>query len=174
MLLRSVIFLKAVGILILAICPIIFGISHSMTLKSTQNQIEKIIQLINWFITELNFNKSNLTTIIENCSSNEMFKNLNFLKKVKTNMHSLPFPNSWEKAVEEWECCLTTDDKKLLKSLSKILGAFDATSQISALKHAKAHFKESFKNAKTAYEQKSKLAKSLGILTGVAICIIFI
>lgn len=145
-----------------------------MKLKSNQNQIEKIIQLINWFITELKFNQSNLTTIIQTCCSNDFFKNLSFLPKIKNNMQTMPFPKSWENAIDNWECSINQNDKKLLKSLSKILGAFDAQSQITTLKHINARFEASFQTAKINYEKQSKLAKSLGILTGLAIYIILI
>lgn len=145
-----------------------------MSLKLNQNQIEKIIQLINWFINEIKFCQNSVQTIVENCCKQAQFKNLDFLKKVEQNMEKMPFPVAWEKAIGSWQCSLTYDDKNLLKSLAQILGAFDAKGQISALEHAKFRFEESFQNAKKQCEKKCNLSKSLGILTSLAIYIILI
>ena len=145
-----------------------------MSLKLNQMQIEKIVQLIEWFINEIKFCQSSVQAMVENCCNQKRFKSLEFLTQVKENMKKIPFPVAWENAVNSWQCCLNSDDKNLLKSLSQYIGAFDAQGQIAALKHTNSRFEESFQNSKTLYEKKGKLAKSLGILTSLAIYVFLI
>lgn len=145
-----------------------------MNLKLNQSQIEKIVQLIEWLINEIKFCQSSVQTMVENCCKQKRFKNLEFLKKVKENLKSMPFPVAWENAINTWQCSLNSDDKNLLKSLAQTLGAFDANGQIAALKHVNLRFEESFQNSKKMCEKNCKLAKSLGILTSLAIYIFLI
>ncbi len=145
-----------------------------MSLKLNKNQIEQIIQLINWLITEIKFCQNSTSEIVASCCKQSNFKNLSFLKTTEANLKTMPFPLAWENAIENWQCGLKRDDKNLLKSLSHVLGAFDATGQITALEHANMRFEQSFKNAEITCQKQSKMAQSLGILLGLAICIILI
>ncbi len=163
-----------IGTLLLSACPISIGFLKCQNLKQNQNKIEKIIELINWIITEIRYKKTEINLLFHNLSFEENFKNLEFLQNFKNIARSKPFPKAWEESIKTWNCTIPLKDKMLLKSLSNILGATDSKGQILALKHIKMRFKESLKTAQNLYTTKGKLAKSLGVLLSIAIIIIFI
>ena len=143
--------MKFLGATLLAICPIFFGFLKSKSLKQNQIKIEKIIELINRIITEIRFAKTNTYKIFKNLSLEENFNCLEFLKyfKEKNNLNQL-------------------------KTLASILGSTDSEGQILALNQLKTRFEESLKSAKKIYTSKGKISRSLGILLGFAIFIVFI
>ncbi len=166
--------MKVLGISLLALCPIIAGLIKSHNLKQNQILIEKIIELINWIIIEIKYKKTDIYDILTNLSLEENFKQLEFLQYFKNKSNSKPFPKAWKNAIESWNCSINRKEKNLLKSLSNILGTTDSNGQILSLKHVKLRFEESFKNAKNLYHKQGKLSRSLGVLLGIAILIIFI
>ncbi len=166
--------MKQLGTALLSICPVIIGLCNSKYLKINIQQIEKIIYLINWIITEIRYSKTDIKSMFYNISLNENFNNLEFLQYLKKYIEVEPFPKAWQLSIEEWNCHISTYDKELLKSLSNIIGASDSKGQILALKHIVARFEENLKLAQKNYSSKGKLSRSLGILIGAATFIIFI
>lgn len=166
--------MKIIGTLILSACPISIGLLKCQNLKQNQNKIEKIIELINWIITEIRYKKTEINLLFHNLSFEENFNNLEFLQNFKNISKLKPFPQTWEESIKKWDCSIPLKDKMLLQSLSNILGATDSKGQILALKHTKLKFEQSLKNAQNLYITKGKLAKSLGVLLSIAIIIIFI
>ena len=150
------------------------GISHCVNLKMNQKQIEKLIQLVNWIKTEIRYTQAEIYDIVNDLLSNNNFKSLSFLNDVKNNMNSMPFPTAWETAITNWNSSILKEDEELLSSMANILGASDSTGQISALDHIEKRFETSYEFAKNLCETKGKLCKSLGILMGLAVLVIFI
>lgn len=88
-------------------------------------------------------------------------------------MKNMVFPTAWEKSIIDWNSNISSDDKELLKSMSGILGASDSAGQIMALEHIEHRFKISLQSAIEIYNKKGKLCRSLGILIGLAVLVIF-
>ncbi len=166
--------MKTIGIFILASCPIIFALSNSISLNLNKKLLEKIVQLINWFIYEIKFCQTSLNELINNCCQQSFFKSLTFLTDVQEKMEFMAFPKAWETSIDKWQTVLNKHDVLNLKSLSNVLGAFDCDSQIAALKRICLQFEESLQNIKKTSETKSKLSKSLGLLTSLAIYVVLI
>ena len=166
--------MKFLGATLLAICPIFFGFLKSKSLKQNQIKIEKIIELINRIITEIRFAKTNTYKIFKNLSLEENFNCLEFLKYFKEKNNLKPFPKAFEESINSWDCSLKKDDLNQLKTLANILGSTDSEGQILALNQLKTRFEESLKSAKKIYTSKGKISRSLGILLGFAIFIVFI
>ena len=166
--------MKILGTTFLAICPILFGLLKSKNLKQNQIKIEKIIELINRIITEIRFAKTNTYKIFKNLSLEENFSCLEFLQYFKKSCNLKPFPKAFKESINNWECSLKKDDLNKLKALANVLGSTDSEGQILALNQAKKRFEESLKSAKKIYDSKGKISRSLGILLGIAIFVIFI
>lgn len=149
------------------------GLSYSIALKRNQTQINELIQLITWLKIDIRYNKSQLYDMFDRLCSSSKFNNLNFLKNLKCNMMNMPFPIAWKKSVVDWNSSISSDDKDLLKSMSDILGASDSSGQIMALEHIENRFKISLQSAREIYNKKGKLFRSLGILVGLAVFVIF-
>ena len=150
------------------------GILHYVNLKMSQKQIEKLIQLVNWFKTEIRYTQAEIYDIVRDLLSNNNFKSLSFLNDVKDNMNNMPFPTAWKTAITDWNSSILKEDEELLSSMANILGASDSTGQISALDHIEKRFEASYEAAKNLCQTKGKMYKSLGILIGLAVLVIFI
>ena len=149
------------------------GLTYSVALKRNQTQIDELIQLITWLKIDIRYNQSQLGDMVNRICSSSKFNNLNFLNNLKNNMMNMPFPNAWEKSISDWNSSISQDDKDLLKSMSSILGASDANGQIMALEHVEHRFKISLQSAREVYNKKGKLFRSLGILIGLAVFVVF-
>lgn len=166
--------MKILGIILIALCPIIIGFKKSSSLKQNKIKIEKIIELINWIISEIKFKKTEVSSMFLNISKNKNFKNLEFIQNLKENLKIYPFPEAWETSIKNWEEFPLKEEKEYLKSLSNVLGATDSQGQILNLKHTKFQFEESLKYATNTYVSKGKIFRSLGILLGIAVLIVLI
>ena len=149
------------------------GLTYSAALKRNQTQIDELIQMITLLKIDIRYNQSQLYDMFDRLYSNSKFNNLNFLNNLKNNMMDMPFPSAWEKSIVDWNCNISKDDKELLKSMSGILGASDSIGQIMALEHIEHRFKISLQLAREIYNKKGKLFRSLGILIGLAVFVIF-
>lgn len=88
----------------------------------------------------------------------------------------LPFPEAWEKSMQEQECkaMLKKEDVSLLSAFGQGLGASDIEGQIS---HCKLYFSmldEKYQNAKEEFEKKGKLYFMLGVLSGIGIALVLV
>ncbi len=149
------------------------GLTYSVALKRNQTQIDELIQLITWLKIDIRYNQSQLRDMVNRLYSSSKFNNLSFLNNLKNNMMNMPFPSAWEKSIVDWNSSISKDDKDLLKSMSGILGASDSNGQIMALEHVEHRFKISLKSAREVYNKKGKLFRSLGILIGLAVFVLF-
>ncbi len=149
------------------------GLTYSVALKRNQTQIDELIQLITWLKIDIRYNQSQLSDMFNRLYSSSKFNNLSFLNNLKNNMMDMPFPNAWEKSIADWNSNISKDDKELLKSMSGILGASDSIGQIMALEHVEHRFKISLQSAREIYNKKGKLFRSLGILIGLAVFVVF-
>ena len=143
-------------------------------LTTHQKQLEKIIDLINWFKAELNFNQSNLESMLFDASTNSNFKNLTFLNSLKTSIKSNPFPIAWNKSISNWQHCLNFDETNNLLKMSNVLGAYDSENQISALTTICEKFKISLNEINSQINSKGKISRQIGFLSGLAIFIFFL
>ena len=132
--------MKLIGSIILAICPIVVGFKQSNIFKKNITYIEKIIELINWFIGEIKYKRTEIKDMVETLCNKENFKNLEFLQNLKIEIKKKPFPIAWVNSVEKWECSISKDDKDLLKSFSNIIGAYDYEGQVTSLKYIRSDF----------------------------------
>ena len=151
----------------------LIGLTYSVALKRNQTQIDELIQLITWLKIDIRYNQSQLHDMFDRLYSSSKFNSLSFLNNLKNNMIDMPFPNAWEKAIIEWNSSISSDDKELLKSMSGILGASDSIGQIMALEHVEHRFKISLQSAREVCNKKGKLFRSLGILIGLAVFVVF-
>ena len=151
----------------------LIGLIYSVALKRNQVQINELIQFITWLKIDLRYNQSQLGDMFNRLCDSSKFNNLNFLNSLKENMKNMVFPSAWEKSIIDWNSSISSDDKELLKSMSGILGASDSTGQIMALEHIEHRFKISLQSAIEVYNRQGKLFRSLGILIGLAVLVIF-
>ena len=79
---------------------------------------------------------------------------------------------AWEEAVEETECNLNKEDKKIIKTLSKLLGQTDVEGQISQIEVTEEFLEGQIKEAEEERKKNEKLYTRLGTALGLTIVII--
>lgn len=132
------------------------------------------VDFIDWLINEVKFQKREFAQILNEACLMSRFDSLSFLKVCTDNLHNMPFPKAWEKSVDDWPCKMEGYDKSLIRSMSDILGAFQAESQIKSLKQIKEQIKRSLKEAEKTCKTKGKMSKTLGILISLGTFILII
>ena len=79
---------------------------------------------------------------------------------------------AWEEAIEESENNLKKEDKKVLKTMSKLLGLTDVDGQISQIEITEKFLQDNIEIAKREKQRNEKLYTRLGTIMGLAIAIV--
>ena len=96
------------------------------------------------------------------------------LLNAKKNMNGKIASIAWENAVDETDCNLNNEDKKTIKTLSKLLGQTDIEGQVSQIEITQNFLEKQIKGAQEEKEKNEKLYKKLGTIIGLAIAIVLI
>ena len=79
---------------------------------------------------------------------------------------------AWEQALQETNTNLKTEDKQVLKNLSKLLGQTDIEGQTSQIEITQAFLETQIQEAEEEKQKNEKLYSRLGIIIGLTIVII--
>lgn len=165
--------LKIFGAIAIVIATSLIGIMSSDKLK----QRVKEINLINYMLEEISilirYKAMTVYEIVENLKGNPVFNQLTFLNNIEFNLQ-MPFKIAWESNIDSMQSALKQSDLKMLKSFGATLGTSDIDGQLSTIAVFKENFSQLEKEAITNYEKKSKLYRSLGVLSGAFISIMLI
>lgn len=161
---------------------LIFGLVVYMGNSKANEYINRLKELIsikaalNIFESKIKFTQAPLeeifTNISENCSEKSIkniFQKLIVEVKQNSNIHK-----SWENVINTCESNLTSEDKKILIDMGKILGATDLEGQVSNIKITSSFIDIQIKKAEKEKEKNVKLCRTLGIVLGLTIIIILI
>ena len=90
----------------------------------------------------------------------------------KDKMKEKSVSQAWEEAIEESENNLKKEDKKALKTMSKLLGLTDVDGQISQIEITEKFLQDNIEIAKREKQSNEKLYTRLGTIIGLAIAIV--
>ena len=96
----------------------------------------------------------------------------NIFKIAKEKMNEFSANTAWETAVDESKNNLNKEDKKTLKTLSKLLGQTDIDGQISQIEITEKFLEIQIQEALKEKQKNEKLYSRLGTIIGLAIIII--
>lgn len=133
-----------------------------------------MIDFIQRLKTEIRFQARELKEIFEVLAREDRFSKLTFIPLCLKEMENAPFPIAWEKAVKETQMRLNKEDTALLLSMSDTLGASDVQGQLNVLDMMEQNFKRSLLEAEKNVVIKGKMYRSLGILCGLGLGVLFI
>ena len=88
-------------------------------------ELEEIKNALNILKTKIKFTYEPIPEIFFEIAENSNRNISQIFIKAKENMNEISAGEAWEKAVEETECNLNDEDKKIVKTLSKLLGKTD-------------------------------------------------
>lgn len=135
-------------------------------------ELDDIKNALNILKTKIKFTYEPIPEIFEEISNN-VNKNVGrIFSLAKEEMRDKIASEAWENAVEKVECNLKREDKKVIKTLSKLLGQTDVEGQISQIEITEEFLEEQIKEAKEEKIKNEKLYTRLGTVIGLTIVII--
>ena len=135
-------------------------------------ELEEIKNALNILKTKIKFTYEPIPEIFFEIAENSNRNISQIFIKAKENMNEISAGEAWEKAVEETECNLNDEDKKIVKTLSKLLGKTDAEGQISQIEITENFLEGQIKEAEEERRKNEKLYTRLGTVMGLTIVII--
>lgn len=135
-------------------------------------ELEEIKNALNILKTKIKFTYEPIPDIFQEISNNSDRNVGNIFRVAKEKMNNLTANKAWEEAVEETSNNLNKEDKKTLKTLSKLLGQTDVEGQISQIEITERFLDVQIKEAIEAKQKNEKLYLRLGTIMGLVMVII--
>ena len=147
--------------------------------KKYINRVKELIQIklaLNIIKSKIKFTQVPLKDIFEQIVKNTEELNIkefweNTIKELNKN---LSIEEAWENAIKKTEANLNKEDLNILLDMGKLLGKTDVDGQVSNLEIASTFIDTQIEKAEIEKQKNSKLYKTLGVVTGLAIIIILI
>ena len=135
-------------------------------------ELEDIKNALNILKTKIKFTYEPIPEVFEEISKNVNRNVGNIFELAKEKMKEKTASEAWEESVEKTECNLKKEDKKIIKTLSKLLGQTDVEGQISQIEITEEFLEGQIKEAENERKKNEKLYTRLGTVLGLAIVII--
>ena len=161
--------MKIVGILILSGAIIIYGFSLSLRVVKRIKTLESMVLFIDFTENQIRYLGNTIEKIIEEAIKSGRFNSLHFIKIVKGNTSYNEINN-----IVGSVSCLCDNDVEHIVAFFAELGSNDIEGEIAHCKLYKQILTTNLDGAKTEYNTKGKLYKSMSVLTAVALTIILI
>lgn len=159
---------------IIGICTQI-GIMKSKTYKYRVEQLQEIKNMLNIFKTKIKFTYEPIPEIFESIANSTDDKKISeIFRKSSEDMKYMPAGKAFEKNIDNTETYFIEEDKKVIKTLSKLLGKTDIEGQIGDIELTDKYIDEQIIKAKENKSKNEKLYKSMGLIIGITIAIILI
>ena len=164
------------GILAIILCSFA-GIFQSRKLSFRVTELEEAILLCRKAKTYLAYENTDTRELIRKLSEEEGLSHLKFLPAVFESMkEGQPFPKAWKRGIERGKNStnLTQGDVRVLMMFSDVIGKSDRNSQIGGIELIEQLFSQAIDAAKRIREEKGVLYRSLGILGGIGLAVLFL
>lgn len=135
-------------------------------------ELEEFYNALNMFKAKVKFTYEPIPEIFTEISCNLSNNIGKTFLDAKEYMNKFPASIAWEKAIEECNCNVNEEDKKVLNNLCKLLGQTDTEGQISQIEITQNFLENQIKEAIEEKKKNEKLYGRLGTTIGLAIVII--
>lgn len=150
------------------------GVLKSQKYIHRVNELKEFKNALNMFKTKIKFTYEPLPEIFKQISCRIEPSIGSIFKIASYNMNFFPAGDAWNKAIDTDILSINLEDKKLLKDLSKLLGATDIEGQISQIEVTENFLDEQIKKAEKEREKNELMYRKLGMIIGLGIVIILI
>ena len=170
------IFIKYILIFFILIISYMIGNLYSKRYVNRVSELEKMKNMLNVFKAKIKFTGLTIQEIFNQLYEDNQDNMGEIFKLANEYMNDKNAKEAWEKALENSknDNYLSTEDIIALKSLGKMLGNTDIEGQVSQIELSENLLDEKIAEAQEAKKKNTKLYKTLGISTGLAIAIILI
>lgn len=158
---------------IFLVCSTI-GILKSQKYTYRVNELKEFKNALNMFKTKIRFTYEPLPEIFSQISNNSDSNIASIFKIASYNMKFFPAGDAWNRAMDTDILNINLEDKKIIKNLSKLLGATDIDGQLSQIELTLGFLEEQITKAEKEREKNESMYRKLGMIVGLGIVIILI
>lgn len=173
--------MSLIKIVILALIMILttkIGIEKASTYTVRLEELNKFKESLCFLKTKIEFTYEPLNEIFKEISSLVYENKENIYKELTSKSIDDGSDNSlflsWQNATKTILNSVKNEDLIIIRNFGKLLGKTDKQGQISEIELTKTLIEKQIKNAEEEKIKNEKLYKSMGIVTGLGICIILI
>ena len=169
--------IKYIMLILIFLTSSIIGKLLAQKYKKRLEELEELKNTFNMIKAKIRFSYEPIPEIFEDISKNTQntqYTVSQFFRTAKEKMKDQNAGTAWEDAVEETQSNLKEEDKQVLKTFSKLLGATDTEGQISQIEITENFLEKQIKEAEDEKRKNEKLYKKLGTTIGLVIVIILI
>ncbi|RGX56558.1 MULTISPECIES: stage III sporulation protein AB [Anaerotruncus] len=168
-------FLKVSGMVLVVLCTTSIGMAMAKTLTNRVEELEACIAALAAFESELSYSLAPPDEVVGRLESRESLSAAAFLPACASLCRrGIPFPKAWKQAITVTRANLAPDDLSILTGLADTLGQCDLQSQLAQLAHAKALLQMQLTSAQGRCGSYAKLYRTMGVLAGAFVVIVFI
>lgn len=162
-------------ILIMAICALL-GEYCSGRLREKCRFLKEIEYMLEELGLMIEYESAEVSEIIKRLTKNKRLSELGFLKNIsEKNQIGSDLGMLWENSVEcKQYSFLNAEEIEFIKDIGRKLGKSDIGGQLNSIRYEKSELEKMIRSADEDNRRKSKLYRSLGVLCGAFIVILFI
>ena len=135
-------------------------------------ELEDIKNSLNILKTKIKFTYEPIPEVFGEIAENVNSNISRLFLLAKQNMEKMSAGEAFEEAVDNVICNLKSEDKKVIKMLSKLLGRTDVEGQISQIEITEEFLENQIKEAEEEKKKNERLYTRLGTVIGLTIVII--
>ncbi len=135
-------------------------------------ELEEMKNALNILKTKIKFTYEPIPEVFEEIAKNTNENISQIFTLAKEKMQKESASSAWEKSIDEVVCNMKDEDKRILKTLSKLLGQTDTEGQISQIEITESFLESQIKEAIILRQKNEKLYTRLGTIMGLTIVIV--
>lgn len=167
--------IKVFGMCLMMACTVSIGLSMAYALKKRVEELETALAVVTALENEITCTLSPPDQAVFRLESRESLEAAAFLPACASLCRQgFPFPQAWRNAVKDQKGALSDEDVDILSSLADTLGQYELDSQRSQLYAARAHLKLQLDSAREKCSGYARLYRTMGVLTGAFLIVVFI
>lgn len=168
--------MKTVLLILIIIICIVTGCYFSARLKQKCRFLKEIMYMLEEIRLLIEFESAEVGEIVQRLFNNKRLTELDFIRTIAEIIdEETDFGTLWEKSIEIQQYgFLSTEEKEFIKDIGRKLGKSDLNGQINTIKFEQNELKNMIRAADDDYCRKAKLYRSLGVLCGAFLAIMFI
>ena len=140
--------------------------------KTRVEELQKFKSALVFMKTKIEFTYDPIKNIFEDISAVVYENKENVFSSIKQNTND--FFKEWEKGILIYKDVLKKEDIQIIRNFGKMLGKTDKNGQISEIDLCAQLIDKQIKDAEKILLKNEKLYKTLGVTSGISICIILI
>lgn len=150
------------------------GILKSRKYVDRVNELKEFKNALNIFKTKIKFTYEPIPEIFDSISKNTNSRVGGIFKIASNNMKFETAGSAWSKAVDTDILNINSEDRDILKSLSKLLGQTDVVGQVNQIDLTSNFIDSQILKAESERAKNERMYRTLGMIAGLSIVIILL